>query len=50
MNLSRSRKDQATANGLIMGGIMLILGFVISDGGIFSVVLAALGLHVPVVA
>jgi hypothetical protein len=35
---------------LIMGGIMTILGSVISNGGIFSVVLAVLGLHVPVVA
>jgi hypothetical protein len=35
---------------LILGGIMLILGSVISTGGIFSVVLAVMGLHVPVVA
>jgi hypothetical protein len=34
---------------LIMGGIMTILGSVISNGGIFAVVLNVLGLHVPVV-
>ena len=35
---------------LIMGGIMLILGSVITSGGIFSVVLNVMGIHVPVVA
>jgi hypothetical protein len=35
---------------LIMGGIMLILGLVISNGGIFAMILNVLGLHVPAVA
>jgi hypothetical protein len=35
---------------LIMGGIMLILGSVVLSGGIFSVVFAVMGIHVPVIA
>jgi hypothetical protein len=31
------------------GGIMLILGTVVTNGGIFSVILNVLNLHVPVV-